>query len=34
VAKTLNEETLQRPVGVWEDNIKTNLKEMISSACM
>jgi hypothetical protein len=32
--KTLKEETLQRPVGAWEDDIKTNLKEMISSVCM
>jgi len=31
VAKTVKEETLQRPVGAWEDNIKTNLKEVISS---
>jgi len=34
VAKTLKEETLQRPVGAWGDNIKTNLKEVISSAYM
>ena len=32
MAETLKEEMLQRAVGAWEDNTKTNLKEVISSA--